>query len=544
MRRSGSALSSQRMTVLTAVSTHNILGNHTVSYYNSSTNSSNVRGSGHHHQGLQTLRSNMHGNVNVMLGGAMLSVVITVLCFVCYCCHRNIKKRSTSMYRQQWLENEANMEIYSVEQCYDTPSGYGPSPVGTDDISGCSVTRYGNYFTDNIPGSEYQPLPANAVQNQQLSHQHPHNFNGPPPSYDTVLAQDELAGTTKIRPKSADISTVSSDGESNARGLSAKLESLLNDPVGNQRRKRNRFIEPDFTDLGRMLSLPGCSEIGNCSCPLSDSLQVYCRKCGQYVDGGVMQNNMNNNRPVGCGFAAEQPAEGDCGDTTDSTNWTGSSAIGCDNLMDCDGDNNGNSIQITHSDNGITNRSISGCELNELLLQDLQFHSPGDTTAAACATGEFNNNNDDRICCTSHDDARHNEENNNNLPSSASLQPIGTIRADEPAAMGTAAVVGAGAAARDSVNDNTNSPNSNGNQESAQATDAVVVGIGPPNGVECNKPADNGGRGVPGNNNGDDDACRNLAENGLVRLDMSQIIDQTGLPTYEAALRLESSGYV
>jgi hypothetical protein len=31
---------------------------------------------------------------------------------------------------------------------------------------------------------------------------------------------------------------------------------------------------------------------------------------------------------------------------------------------------------------------------------------------------------------------------------------------------------------------------------------------------------------------------------GLVRLDMSQIIDKTGLPTYEAALKLESSGYV
>lgn len=33
-------------------------------------------------------------------------------------------------------------------------------------------------------------------------------------------------------------------------------------------------------------------------------------------------------------------------------------------------------------------------------------------------------------------------------------------------------------------------------------------------------------------------------ENGLIRMDMSQIIDQTGLPTYEAAIKLESSGYV
>lgn len=35
-----------------------------------------------------------------------------------------------------------------------------------------------------------------------------------------------------------------------------------------------------------------------------------------------------------------------------------------------------------------------------------------------------------------------------------------------------------------------------------------------------------------------------INRNGLIRLDMSQIIDQTGLPTYEAALQLKSSGYV
>lgn len=49
---------------------------------------------------------------------AMLSVVITVVCFVCYCCHRTIKKRSTTMtsYRHRWMETDPNMEIYSVEQ--------------------------------------------------------------------------------------------------------------------------------------------------------------------------------------------------------------------------------------------------------------------------------------------------------------------------------------------------------------------------------------------------------------------------------------------
>lgn len=36
-----------------------------------------------------------------------------------------------------------------------------------------------------------------------------------------------------------------------------------------------------------------------------------------------------------------------------------------------------------------------------------------------------------------------------------------------------------------------------------------------------------------------------LNQNGLIRVDMKKLIDdQTGLPTYEAALKLESSGYV
>ena len=51
----------------------------------------------------------------------MLSVVMTVVCFVCYCCHRNIKKRSAS-YRQQWFDIDANMEIYSVEQVRKFPT--------------------------------------------------------------------------------------------------------------------------------------------------------------------------------------------------------------------------------------------------------------------------------------------------------------------------------------------------------------------------------------------------------------------------------------
>lgn len=43
------------------------------------------------------------------------------------------------------------------------------------------------------------------------------------------------------------------------------------------------------------------------------------------------------------------------------------------------------------------------------------------------------------------------------------------------------------------------------------------------------------------NNN---DEFDHLNGNGIVRMDMSKIIDSTGLPTYDAALKLESVGYV
>ncbi|XP_059612663.1 uncharacterized protein LOC132259129 [Phlebotomus argentipes] len=138
-------MSMKRLAVIAAVSSHNSLSNNSISYYS-------VEKGGH--QGLQTMRpgANLHGNVNVLLGGAMLSVVITVVCFVCYCCHRTIKKRSTSTYRQRWLETDTNMEIYSVEQCYDTSGIYVDTPEGVA-----------------LPG------------------------HGPPPSYEQVVALDEMA---------------------------------------------------------------------------------------------------------------------------------------------------------------------------------------------------------------------------------------------------------------------------------------------------------------------------------------------------------------
>lgn len=52
---------------------------------------------------------------------------------------------------------------------------------------------------------------------------------------------------------------------------------------------------------------------------------------------------------------------------------------------------------------------------------------------------------------------------------------------------------------------------------------------------------------VHGQNNNDrtpSEEIEILNDNGILRMDMSKIIDRTGLPTYDAALKLESYGYV
>lgn len=81
----------------------------------------------------------------------------------------------------------------------------------------------------------------------------------------------------------------------------------------------------------------------------------------------------------------------------------------------------------------------------------------------------------------------------------------------------------------------------NSNIPSTSTTTSVL-----PNDPNGNS-TDNGNVGAAASTLDNDHNTVNLEtfnENGLIRMDMSQIIDQTGLPTYEAAIQLESSGYV
>lgn len=84
-------------------------------------------------------------------------------------------------------------------------------------------------------------------------------------------------------------------------------------------------------------------------------------------------------------------------------------------------------------------------------------------------------------------------------------------------------------------------------RETSESEEATTLSTdNNPSAVECDQ---NGNLRVV-NQQEDEENGNSAAElnsinnNGLIRVDMSQIIDRTGLPTYEAALKLESSGYV
>lgn len=104
----------------------------------------------------------------------------------------------------------------------------------------------------------------------------------------------------------------------------------------------------------------------------------------------------------------------------------------------------------------------------------------------------------------------------------------------------------------DLLNDQLNNNDFNGNIDSiaspSTSTDYASCSVPLSCGQQKSADEDDDEDEINGNGN-----CRQQCEsvnlstincNGLIRLDMSQIIDQTGLPTYEAALQLKSSGYV
>ncbi|KAJ8686694.1 hypothetical protein QAD02_022488 [Eretmocerus hayati] len=116
-------MSMSRLAVLSAVHTASILSNGS-----SKTNSSNKDGYG---DNMYTGRgrsghfeNNLHGNVNVLLGGAMLGVIIVFIFSLCYCCHKSSRKNRPQEYSQYWrTETDVpSLEVFTMNShvmCYE-----------------------------------------------------------------------------------------------------------------------------------------------------------------------------------------------------------------------------------------------------------------------------------------------------------------------------------------------------------------------------------------------------------------------------------------
>uniref|UniRef100_A0A182JGQ5 Uncharacterized protein n=1 Tax=Anopheles atroparvus TaxID=41427 RepID=A0A182JGQ5_ANOAO len=612
-------MSLKRLAVISAVGSHNSFNNQTISYVSSysggvgeqggvagsSGSISNSLRTGGHHQGLHTMRpgANLHGNVNIMLGGAMLSVVVTVVCFVCYCCHRNIKKRSNSLYRQQWLETEANMDIYSVEQCYDPPassSGGGffldSGSSGTGDYQSLPVLTSGaiNHSASAHPPFAYHqhhhPYQYHHLlqqQQQQQQHHYAPYPNGPPPSYDTVVAQDELllagAGPRRKRHDCADGTALSAGCKSSScteallRKASARArlsQTPRQRPAETSGRSNDHDAgEDDVTEpFWRSIELEeaerqeaqegapmtlthGREEVGNCGClPVADGglpsgsqvPPIYCRNCGYHVheENGSAPINpsthaMASSSSVSPDWLAAMNNEAllvdyDGSSTTaagtSSTssvpvqNRPATNAINRSNAMEGHGSNttslNNNDDDAADSDMLTMPTTTTTMAMSTLSSPTTTVH--GLDTAnnnAGCPTEATSPANEASIHPKPPGNAvpaetRSNGENNNVI--------IGTNTRQASALIEILIV-------EQRPQDIPGQLQLDGSSSIRRAASATVEDL-------TNGNAANGEPQPP--------IRRPLDANGLVRLDMSQIIDHTGLPTYEAALKLESSGYV
>uniref|UniRef100_A0A336MIH2 CSON000306 protein n=1 Tax=Culicoides sonorensis TaxID=179676 RepID=A0A336MIH2_CULSO len=410
----------KRGVVLAAVSTHNaFFANHTQTYHHYN---GTYRKNGH--SGLHGANgTNLHGNVNMLLGGAMLAVVATVVFIVCYCCHRNIKRRSESIYRQQWFEADPNMEIFSVEQCFDTPSLY----MEQRSDSGVSITS---------------------------------NQNGPPPSYEAVVALDGIRKCSNVNcPLGKTMNIDNNDDDINKNGL------ILED-----------MEPPSHTDDG----------LNN-----DDNDKFYGDKC----------NKNNNNFDDDQEQQQQQFTCHRCTTTrqSDAPNQSNNNLCDCNNLID------GGTL-CRNCGEYITDNVVTNCTQIDGNNKCYYDYLTSVSNPNGQIVDEDNNTEHDHQQQQQHQIEMLNNVNNNN-------NSMGT--GDDSSIQ--------------QINYNNNTNNNNGDMDSNRSNNETLT---------------------TGNDNNNNNATttsvdlQSFNENGLIRLDMSQIIDSTGLPTYEAAIKLEQSGYV
>ncbi|KZC13459.1 PREDICTED: uncharacterized protein LOC107191499 [Dufourea novaeangliae] len=124
--------------------------------YNVTTTASGASSKTNHYE------TDLHGNVNILLGGAMLSGVIMVVVLMCYCCHKSIKKNRSQEYPQYW---RTEPDVHSLE-------------IFTTEAHATCCERQSTTDVIQEEGSIYG-APSCPVT--------PNSGPGPPPTYDSLI---------------------------------------------------------------------------------------------------------------------------------------------------------------------------------------------------------------------------------------------------------------------------------------------------------------------------------------------------------------------
>ncbi|XP_016983860.1 uncharacterized protein LOC108047944 [Drosophila rhopaloa] len=429
--------------------------------------------------GPQTYANVVNGNVNLLLGGAMLSLVTTILCVVCYCCHRNIKKRTEAAYRQQqhqWLEGDPNMEIYSVEQCYETSGLFlGDSTDGLSAVPALHhepppsydavVLHEQQLHQQQLEQQQQQQLQLQLQQQQQLLMQRV----SPPPGYRSSLDISGGQGTSFGR------GTPDGSGDAVAGGSAAGAAGglLVNKQLQLALNAQSccSLQRAEVESMWNAAAAAVAARSGNCL--EMETLQV-CKptqniRLNTFGRRYLQQSHQHsgNHYRRGCPLCGKFRYEGEAEDepltalsVESGLNMTGRREEPA--LCPCPSDiDNGNHISgdaLQDEANG----NVRVCTIDE----------PPQNDAVPLSITAVNDENDNAATSdtpqTTSSDGREPEE----------------VEQEQEL-------------------------------EQEQATGQQV-----------------------------EQDLNNINENGIISLDMSKIIDRSGLPTYEGAIKLESSGYV
>ncbi|XP_017002713.2 uncharacterized protein s-cup [Drosophila takahashii] len=437
--------------------------------------------------GPQTYANVVNGNVNLLLGGAMLSLVTTVLCVVCYCCHRNIKKRTEAAYRQQqhqWLEGDPNMEIYSVEQCYETSGLFlGDSTDGLSAVPALHhepppsydavVLHEQQLHQQQLEQQQQQQLQLQLQQQQQLLMQRV----SPPPGYRSSLDISGQPGTSFGRgtPDGSVDAVAGASGSGGSGGLlvNKQLQLALN------AQSCCSLQRAEVESMWNAAAAAVAARSGNCL--EMETLQV--RKPAQNIRMNTFgrrylqqsHQHSGNHYRRGCPLCGKFRYEGE------------------------------------PEDEPLTALSVeSGLNMGGRREEE-------DGPALCPCPSDIDNGNHISAEALQDEDVDADEANGNVEPPQNEAIPITAVNDEND-----------NAAATDTPATSQISETSHTSNDGRQLKTEDEL-------------QEDGGQAAGQQEEQD---LNSINENGIISLDMSKIIDRSGLPTYEGAIKLESSGYV